>query len=61
MTGQDRQAVTYRLRAADLLAEAASTGHPETKLALMHLAENYMQLAKMIEGRVNLPERGNSN
>jgi hypothetical protein len=56
MPGQYRQAVTYRLRAADLRAEAASVGHPEIKQALMQITENYMQLAKMIEDRVNLPK-----
>jgi len=56
MAGQDRQAISYRRRADELRAEAANAGRPEIKQALMQIAENYMQLAKMIEDRVNPPE-----
>jgi hypothetical protein len=58
---KDQQAVTYRQRAADLRAEAARANHPETKRALLSVADNYMQLAKMIEDRVNLPKPYISN
>jgi hypothetical protein len=56
MTGQVRQAVNYRQRAEDISAETARASHPYIKRALLAIAENYMQLAKTIEGRVNLPK-----
>lgn len=56
MTGQDKQAATYRRRAEILRAEATHANHPETRRALLAIAENYMQLAKMIEDRGNLPK-----
>jgi hypothetical protein len=55
MTGHDKQAVVYRRRAEELRAEAAHANHPDTKRALLAIADNYAQLAKMIEDRGDLP------
>ena len=55
MTSELGQAVAFRRRAEDLRAEAVNARHPDTKKALTQIADNYLQLAKMIEDRTNLP------
>lgn len=55
MTAELGRAVAYRERADQLRAEAVNARDPGTKRALTLIAENYVQLAKMIEDGASLP------
>jgi len=50
-----RQATAYRRRAEKLRAEATASTSLESKRALMAMANNYLQMARMIEEQTNLP------
>jgi len=49
MEESTQSAVGYRRRAAELRTVAEASGNPETKRAMLSIADNYEQLVSSIE------------